>query len=60
MAARPKAALPQRVAEIVRATTVPVTVDIEDGYSDDTHGVSLRPHQPIPPVSHIHHGGDHR
>ncbi|WP_439448576.1 isocitrate lyase/PEP mutase family protein [Stenotrophomonas sp. ATs4] len=31
----PMRALLQRVAEIVRVTALPVTVDIEDGYSDD-------------------------
>lgn len=36
----PEAALLQRVAEIVRATAVPVTVDIEDGYSDDPQQVA--------------------
>jgi 2-methylisocitrate lyase-like PEP mutase family enzyme len=38
--ALPQSALLQRVAEIVRATTVPVSVDIEDGYSDDPQQVA--------------------
>lgn len=31
----PRAALMDKVREIVRVTTVPVSIDIEDGYSDD-------------------------
>lgn len=38
--ALPEAALLQRVAEIVRATSIPVTVDIENGYSDDPEQVA--------------------
>lgn len=38
--ALPEAALLQRVAEIVRATAIPVTVDIENGYSDDPQQVA--------------------
>ena len=37
--ALPETALLHRVAEIVRATSVPVTVDIEDGYSDNPQQV---------------------
>ncbi|MBT2766683.1 isocitrate lyase/phosphoenolpyruvate mutase family protein [Stenotrophomonas sp. ISL-67] len=38
--ALPQAALLQRITEIVRIATVPVTVDIEDGYSDDPQRVA--------------------
>ncbi len=38
--ALPRTALLQRVAEIVRATSIPITVDIEDGYSDDPQQVA--------------------
>ena len=38
--ALPQAALLQRVGEIVRARSIPVTVDIEDGYSDDPEQVA--------------------
>lgn len=40
--ALPEVALLQRVAEIVRVTSLPVTVDMEDGYSDDPQEVALR------------------
>ena len=38
--ALPRTALLQRVGEIVRATSIPITVDIEDGYSDDPQHVA--------------------
>ncbi|WNH51093.1 isocitrate lyase/PEP mutase family protein [Stenotrophomonas oahuensis] len=38
--ALPRISLLQRVAEIVHATSIPITVDIEDGYSDDPQQVA--------------------
>ncbi|MCF7221244.1 isocitrate lyase/PEP mutase family protein [Marilutibacter chinensis] len=38
--ALPRTALMDKVREIVRVTTVPVSIDVEDGYSDDPEAVA--------------------